>query len=461
MLGMIKIKIMKNMNLYNKKLRDTLLMFIITFILLEVTFYFLLSSGLLYSAFYPTLSSHDKSNTFLNRGAYYDIFSGYKWQSGYTRVVRIWKGEIIFDNQFHANNYGYVSNQNYFPQKDENTYRIIVLGDSFTAGTMYGETWPDRLQALLNKNANNKYKYEVYSFALDGIGIDNWYRQFIYEIMPDFDFDAVMIASYVGDLFRVFVMSDQLEDQIVSGAVSLKSNNVYNQPNSYKEFFNFYQPKLSVGGWIKSDWEMDNIISSVKGWQWRKMDFYATKHLLNLFSSNDVDIFSEAYIKERETSFKQNKLKINKTYKKLRTIDMYDIKKELTTGELRFVQKMYKNRYFGTNQLGKFIKLYKIVQLCKQKNIPVILSAIPNRDVLLKRKTTGKDSQHQNEYHQLSKILKIHYFDGYRVFDSIKPDDITNKYWLKYDGHWNLLGSGHYANQLSPYLLSLFEKEKI
>jgi len=66
--------------------------------------------------------------------------------------------------------------RNFESRKDNNTIRIIMLGDSITKGTgvNLGETFSDQLEDMLNQNSkqrNSKIKYDVMNFGVGGYNI--------------------------------------------------------------------------------------------------------------------------------------------------------------------------------------------------------------------------------------------------------------------------------------------------
>ena len=109
--------------------------------------------------------------------AAFDAAAGYRWQPGVARILRIVGNAVAYDQRFRANNCGYISSRDYTYRKPRpNVKRIVVLGDSFSAGDYLSVPLPDRLHELLQSGMQEeRIPYEVYSFALPGQGLQNWH----------------------------------------------------------------------------------------------------------------------------------------------------------------------------------------------------------------------------------------------------------------------------------------------
>lgn len=91
-------------------------------------------------------------------------------------------------------------------EKDLLTFRILVLGDSFTLGLGVNieESYPKVLETMLNKNNNGRvYKrYEVINGGVDGYGTEQeylYYTELGKEYMPD----LVIVGLYSNDIEEV------------------------------------------------------------------------------------------------------------------------------------------------------------------------------------------------------------------------------------------------------------------
>ena len=82
---------------------------------------------------------------------------------------------ITLKTTYHFNNAGLVSHHDYLLDKTPNEYRIVILGDSFTAALQMNTPWPDRLEDMLNQDEQLKTKLggktiHVYNFGLFSAG---------------------------------------------------------------------------------------------------------------------------------------------------------------------------------------------------------------------------------------------------------------------------------------------------
>lgn len=88
--------------------------------------------------------------------------------------------------------------------KDIQTIRILVLGDSFTFG--YGvnidESYPKILEAMLNQNLSNKNskRFEVINTGVDGYGTEQEYL-YLEELGPRYKPDFVIVGLYSSDVY--------------------------------------------------------------------------------------------------------------------------------------------------------------------------------------------------------------------------------------------------------------------
>jgi hypothetical protein len=96
-----------------------------------------------------------------------------------------------------TNGAGFRSEHNYALAKDPGTFRILLFGDSFTAGDAVSnkKRYGDLLETLL-------VGVEVYNFALPGTGTDQHYLIWD-KIARHYEHDLVVIAAQVENIRRV------------------------------------------------------------------------------------------------------------------------------------------------------------------------------------------------------------------------------------------------------------------
>ena len=84
--------------------------------------------------------------------------------------------------------------------KGKNTTRIIVLGDSFTAGVGVAaeETYPQQLEKLLNSRHDGRPQFEVWNTAVSGFStFDEWHYLMKYGLR--FRPDLIVVGLYLND----------------------------------------------------------------------------------------------------------------------------------------------------------------------------------------------------------------------------------------------------------------------
>ncbi|MCP4121655.1 MAG: SGNH/GDSL hydrolase family protein, partial [Bacteroidetes bacterium] len=218
---------------------DKVLLASITYLFIEI-FLLILTLG---GWFSPTSTVIAENSIYVwNKPcAKYDSIAGYKWVDSF-RVVSMNTDEVHFDEIIHSNKQGYVSYQDYLPHKKDSTIsRYIVLGDSFTAGAYLKTSWPDYCQKQLSSDTSIT-PVELYNFSVDGGGIHNWHSIFFNEVVPQYEFDAVIIAIFPGDLSRDFFILNHQEDS------TAKYGYFKQKPASRQDFNLTFLPKMEPVG---------------------------------------------------------------------------------------------------------------------------------------------------------------------------------------------------------------------
>jgi lysophospholipase L1-like esterase len=107
-------------------------------------------------------------------------------------------------------------------QKEEDVYRVLVIGDSFTYGygNLANETYPKLLEKKLN--ARSKKRYELYNLGLSGLGTYLEYGV-LAEVAVDLDPDMIIVGFFMND-FDIMLIPEQenclktKENRIKNGA---------------------------------------------------------------------------------------------------------------------------------------------------------------------------------------------------------------------------------------------------
>lgn len=329
----------------------------------------------------------------------FDPIRGYRWLGDSVRGFKTSNGTVVYDNYFHPNNKGWIMDQDYtFCKEDSTKKRWMILGDSFVAGIMLETNLPNRTQQLVKDSTGNS-ALEIYSFGVDGGGIMNWYNVFFKEIVPNYEFDGVIIAPYADNLYRDFMV-------------------MLIQENGF------------MGRIDSVDWFEVNRINP--------KDFKALKpYKNNIYSNSEIDQFLTQPLKQFDWALKR---KIRHLGKK-----MNGKNRNHSSESIRTINEL--NGKMGDK---KFAQLDSILSWSRINQKQIILASIPS-SLELKGELEGIKSFHRNEMQIIADEYKLDYFDGYEVFSGMKEEEI-NAHWLKYDGHWNQKGSDRYAKYFVNYL---------
>ncbi len=380
--------------LFFLKIRSKVVIHILTF-LTVLNFGYLSIEAFMYC--YTCFSKTSYQRKMFNRPcAKFDSIRGYRWVGDSARVARVIKGKVIYDQRFHINKQGWISSKDYtFKKSSSNMIRYIVFGDSFTTAFFLEAPWPEQIEKILN--SNEQPAYEFYSFAVDGGGLANWHKVFFEEIIPDYEFDGVIFAGFVDNLYRNFAIFHMTEKG--GGYKTFPT-----MPKDVNDFELNYFDKIRCYWSIADDAEMDNFINP----------FIKSACIFRLYP-----------------------------------IDSYIVHSFILWHDGIVMRKESEKRIRNSKSLfeEKIKKLEHIVKWCQDYNKQTILVTIPSRPGLLKREKT----EHQMEYETIAKRFNMLYYDGYKVFNGLSPKGIK-RHWLVYDGHWNLQGSDRFARHFARYI---------
>jgi hypothetical protein len=364
---------------------------------------------------YMNINYNFKNQYFLINKPFTDYHEsrGY-YYTGPVHIANIIKGQLEFDVEVKPNNFGYSSHRDYsYKKQDSTTYRIMVLGDSFSDACFLDQPWADKLQDVLKQNGKN---IEVYNFSYSGNGLINWYQILNKEILPKYEFDCIVIANFTDDLSRKFNIQ-YLKDKYLIG-------NFDTIPNSVEDFKANYEPRMKDYTTIKG--YSHEIISDPGAFDIRKKELLAQSKLVD----------TEGHLKKPEPYI------LNFLFNDIIGAIRY---RNMQNPTITYEQVQAK---FGEDRIKL---LASIVDTCKQLNKRVVLASIPAKLSALVHKKDA-NNQHQQECKLLSDKMKIDYFDGYDIFLDI-PEKNRKDYWLINDGHWNSKGSDLFGEKISQLFL--------
>ena len=130
-------------------------------------------------------------------------------------------GKWVVDRKCVVNNMGHLSPRPYSIEKPDSEYRILCLGNSFTATPQNVTQWTTALEDVLSKDEEmkkltGKSSIRVLNFGLDGTGFVQWSRLY-HRIGRDYDPDFVIISFFWNDILRRFVYRDTIDVESESG----------------------------------------------------------------------------------------------------------------------------------------------------------------------------------------------------------------------------------------------------
>ena len=382
----------------------------VTYLMLELLAYLLLC----FDVVRPDVASVMGSNFGATSRPYvkYDSTSGYKYVPGTAHLVNIQQHEIVNEVQLHINKQGYCSINDFSERKIDSTKkRLVVLGDSYTAGEIVDTAWPD----LVNKRFQHiGSKVELYNFGLEAAGISNWHRIFFKELVPNYDFDGIVLAVF-GDIN--YFSSDLARDFAIkhSGAESSGLNFFETMPQNENDFREHFQPKL----FFDSNIYPDSVLCHYR-------DKALGKTVKRKISLLPVKPYFLSYIADA-IGFMQRLSGFKKRYSNRNLDHSYS--------QMEFKKMDEVDTYYGP-QKSKLLK--EILQYCVAHNKEIYLVGIPSFN--LAEMDSNAYRNHNIYSRQLATIARnyqgAHFIDGASTINEI-PVAQYGQYHLHNDSHWN------------------------
>ena len=107
--------------------------------------------------------------------------------------------ENLSPRRFNTNSHGHISDVEYPVEKPSGEYRIVVIGDSFTAGVTNSVRWPDELERELRRHGLDRCR--VINVGLDGISASQFIDVYKHEARR-FEPDMVVVNILADNLPR-------------------------------------------------------------------------------------------------------------------------------------------------------------------------------------------------------------------------------------------------------------------
>lgn len=355
--------------------------------------------------------------------ARFDSISGYKYIPGKSHLINIQDGQLAYDVVLNANGRGYPSIYEYpFLKTDSNKKRLMVLGDSYSSGEITDTTWVDLLNKKLADTPGNNT--ELFNFSLEAIGIRNWNNIFFKEIVPNYQFDGIVLAVfgdknyYSSDLVRPFAIKN-------SDTKSTSQNFFESLPANKSTFDAKYKNEL---------FEESAIYPAARQQHYAALALHHpdTQHRFEwiLPKAYFLDLFTQAvglgrkYYSFRARYAEKNADEAQKTAR-------YDSWKDY-------------EQYYGPEKT-KLIK--DILDYCVAHHKEIWLISIPSFGIASDDPKHYRDNIYNRQLRFLASQYGAHFYDGYEMLDQIAPKDYTD-YHLYEDTHWNRKGINLFLSHL-------------
>ncbi|HUH75711.1 MAG TPA: hypothetical protein VLZ75_15050 [Chitinophagales bacterium] len=319
---------------------------------------------------------------------------GFQWNQQEATVYKYAGEELVFNNTFKGNNYGFHTAIDFSPKKSPNVKRWIVFGDSFTDGYFLQRTWVDEINTMYKEDS---ILVELYSFSVNGGGIRNW-NQIYHEIIDsNFEFDGVIFAVFGNDLKRKFFVLHQDEDH--------ELYKYYDDIPSQEEV------DLDLKKSLNNDLDFMHLF---------KKEFIYTSKICNY-------IFRKFLEKQFHTYYTYNQNALQNEF-------------IISNDTLIINEKYLTDKYQNNFQL-----FMELINTIKDQNKEVVLLSIPELNGL-KMNLKDQKTQIQKELYWIASQNELTLIDGYQLMIHSGVKSLDSLYF-KNDGHWNQVGSNEFALQ--------------
>ena len=357
----------------------------------------------------------------------YDNVRGFRWRNQ-GRATKIANGNLVFDHAFKPNNKGYISNLDYtFKKNDSTVFRWMVLGDSFTDGYYLETPWVDKTNFLLKDSV----PHELYSFGINGGGILNWNSVFFNEIVPNYEYDGIVIAIFGNDLARDFFIMDHSSPWAYFG---WKGGIIPGDTQKIEQI----RPLLDSLNLVKNKEFIEGRLAEISGRGINRPNLFLLTKIVNYMRA--------------KSALQKFKDEIHKIYSRELA---FAAKEE----DVTYNMDAFKHE-FGPNYAEK---LSGIMEYANSHNKKIIFATVPELPGLQMSKQNNPPILNA-KIKALAENFNVNYFDGYNAMQGEAEDSLWELF-LTFDGHWSQKGSDLFAKGFAEYLRtnndSLFTKNKI
>lgn len=328
-----------------------------------------------------------------------------------------------FSNKVQTNQDGF-HDRNFSIQKEENTFRIAVIGDSFVQSleVPLEKTFHKKLEKRLNQN-NDKRNYEVYSFGRSGNGSSLNYlflKNFVKKYQPDLVLHSFFPLNDLRDdsieLTQTYIQETG-DQEVVLGKVypdphsELTASWIESELQKQKEkrgeksFFEKFFRKLAVVGWFKE---------KIKIFKYKLNQTESDQPL----SSDSLPIDFQVFLKDQTEAYSK----------------AWEIQKNLIH--------LIKNE---SEEIGARYVLFSLADSLRVNEQYKNLESWNDQKMNL--------NQVEERLKQISEELGVTYYPLYPYFKENLPAQ-GNEIAFPCDGHWNELGHDLAARGLYEFFMS-------
>ncbi len=328
----------------------------------------------------------------------FDPISGYRISNTPTPLAQFADNKLVYVSEWRGNQQGFQDSKDFTAKPtDKNTYRIAIMGDSYTAAPYLKVNWPERCEMLANEEGVN---LEFMNFAVDGSGIANWWSIVTRLLEPEgYQIDALLFAVFDDNLERSFFFSQCHKGYTWCG----------------------YDPIPYGLKWDVSNWP-------------------TTPKEAMRSSYRDAALVSQ----ERFDRALQEK--------RFLPVRPYFAKYMRTT--MQFVILLYRLLWEQPeqNQELKSMMWEQMAKFASDRGVKVYVFRVPHQGTL-----SYPESNAQIE--DFSIRLGADYYDGVKAFPEGKSHEEYSDYFLYKDPHWCQLGSDKFADYVYEIIASDRERE--
>jgi len=397
--------------------------------------------------------------------AMFDLQQGFKLIPGKQfdgLLIRESKLQFYY-RDININNWGFRANKDY-TQERGSVPRILVYGDSMTAGLYTKMPWPEILEEQLRADGVGA---EVYNLSTDGGGVHNWTLHYNSKIKGKVDFDVLILAICCNSLRRSLVIyhSDLDGKNILYGRFS-------RLPEDINEFNAKYIPNMTPMFPLLDRKVIQDIATAYMGndlWLRFKVipfDFYVWRATLKTMKElpNNTKNYVTAKIK---SAFGHD----NYSAMKLRIAGIFKASSDSSISSSETSIKA-QNKLSSKVQLSIFpehgndedfsIQISQMVQDAKNRGARVIFLSLPHD----KPQQVGHGQQFrfsEGDSQRYAEAVKksanendVTFINGYQAFDNITSQHVA-KFWPSAEGHWLEEGMIHFVQWFAPQLAPLLK----